>query len=380
MFTLHLAEAFRFLGQICKDFNDAKIFGEVLGRFGGPSRLNTLLRSETAPTSLICLCLAASLLLCVVIRTLRHGGPSVEDPLLTWEALSSILVPTAHAHPKHYQRVLKHTSKAGPGAGKTISVDFVDLWKKVARGDLEFKDDTVLEDLCLEQVSAFGHTIRLHFEIGWRVLGLWRLLISYMHYCVGRCLERGVGVDELAGGIPNLSSCLMNDTLDLDFVPIPYIGSALLAARQQASQTEETFDVEFTCLAPSIAFMDYKFLFCCAILLPNRHDASKSKKTALPFFTTFTDIVNRLSVPTASGEKAIAIQSVKDISGVHAEALEEHEHDMVFDTWARRGFVARHGVVAWRETRMRLKWEAALLRTKTLVRWKVTLLSVAKEG
>lgn len=173
-------------------------------------------------------------------------------------------------------------------------------------------------------------------------------------------------------------SCLVDDTLDLDFIPIPYIGAALSAAKSHLARSQETFDVEFTSLSTATAYMSYEYMLCCAILLPNEHNVSKSKKTALPFFVSFPDIVKRLSAETGStgdAGMAIVIQSVSDVSLVHAEALEAHENDMIHDKWVRDTFAVKHGLDVWRETRLRLRWEAALLRSKILVRWKVTLFS-----
>lgn len=133
-------------------------------------------------------------------------------------------------------------------------------------------------------------------------------------------------------------------------------------------------NVEFTCLASDVEWMSKRFLLCCAILVPSLgHNLSKSKKTALPFLVSYADIAVRIqaisSVCHSSKDKAM----IQDISMLHADALELHENDIVFDRWVRSSFVARHGPDAWRETRLRLKWEAALLRAKVLVRYKVTV-------
>lgn len=72
-------------------------------------------------------------------------------------------------------------------------------------------------------------------------------------------------------------------------------------------------------------------------------------------------------------ENKAIVEAVENISILHAEALDLHESDMVFDRWVRSGFIARHGSDAWRETRLRMKWEAALLRAKVIVRYKVTM-------
>jgi hypothetical protein len=139
--------------------------------------------------------------------------------------------------------------------------------------------------------------------------------------------------------------------------------------------------------------MSTRYLQCCAILLPAlAHNLSKSKKTALPFFLSVEDVIRRLkSISRKSAcasrytrsrsetyveereENKAVIKAVENISMLHAEALDLHESDMVFDRWVRSGFVARHGSDAWRETRLRLKWEAGLLRAKVLVRYKVTM-------
>jgi hypothetical protein len=164
---------------------------------------------------------------------------------------------------------------------------------------------------------------------------------------------------------------LVNNTLDLDFIPLPFLKSALAVAQNQL-EPNQSFELEFTSLSPKISLMSYQYLLCAAILLPNRHNVSISKKTALPFFIALPKVISTLKAFST------VIQSVKDVSSLHAEALENHAEDMVQDKWMRSSFVARHGIDAWRETRLRLMWEAALLKSNALVRWKITM-SCAKQ-
>ena len=329
----------------------------------------------------------AVLFFCWTFTATRQAAKIEQHSASPYEVLSSIFVPTAHAHPKQYELLFRHFL-----VNNAIAINFVDLWTQISYGELELKDKMVLEELCLNEVRVFGRTISLDFDWSWKLRVIWNLLLEYLAMPrlsrIGSASNKGeisipnIGTQSPFEGwatIPssdnlplNLGACLVGDTLDLDFIPLPFIPSAIILAHRQVVQ-EGTFEVEFTCLADSTGFASLHFWLCAAILLPNRHNISTSKKTGLPFIVDLPTILRSLSSPT------VTVQSVKDISRVHAKALECHESDMVNDKWMRSSFVARHGIHAWRETRLRLKWEAMLLRASLLLRWKVTMVNAKQE-
>lgn len=148
-----------------------------------------------------------------------------KDELLALEALSSILVPTAYAHPKHYQRYLPHTSietqaryfwKGSKYAAPkvTLILDFARLWRNLALGFVELKDGSVLEDLCAGEVVVYGCAVRMRFGHGWIAGAVWELFLAKLEFWQegwGRCLETRCGARSKADGnghaaaIPNLS-------------------------------------------------------------------------------------------------------------------------------------------------------------------------------
>ncbi|KAJ3544076.1 hypothetical protein NMY22_g2906 [Coprinellus aureogranulatus] len=329
---------------------------------------------------------------------LRNASHSLSTP---HEALATLFTPVSSCHPKHYRPILAHISSlsAPQQARNSVILDFEKTWRALVHGRLELRDDSALKDLftvcsgsasmngkeCGEGgVCVFGCHVSFGSRRAWRASAFFKLLFALGQVWIERCRWR-LGIrrrEEKDVRIPNLDNCLVDDTLDLDFIPIPYVASAISVAKRRLALDNaldyDDLNVEFTCLARDIGFMSKRYLLCCAILLPSLgHNLSKSKKTALPFFGSIEAMVRRLEgvlTPTCSPGKAKSIiKAVNDISMLHADALELHENDMVFDTWVRSSFVARHGPDAWRETRLRLKWEAALLRAKVLVRWKVTV-------
>ena len=70
------------------------------------------------------------------------------------------------------------------------------------------------------------------------------------------------------------------------------------------------------------------------------------------------------------------ILAVTNISAIYASDLLELRERLHFDASTRSSYVARYGVECWRERRLMLAWEAALLRAGMLERWSVELYDV----
>lgn len=78
----------------------------------------------------------------------------------------------------------------------------------------------------------------------------------------------------------------------------------------------------------------------------------------------------------SSGEGALAIQSVWNVSELYAAKLDQVVKDMEENPQTRNAIIEKDGLEGWRKERFLSSLEAALFRTGHLARWKVSVRKV----
>lgn len=169
-----------------------------------------------------------------------------------------------------------------------------------------------------------------------------------------------------------IASCA-RPSFDLDFVPYHDLQVELRRIHELHRQKNATV-IEFSCLGTGVRLMSSDFVLCAVPFL-QQDDAkdthtytTRISRTSMPFFMQMHDVI---SILTSS--RATTIKSVMNISYEHAETLYKVERELVNDRNLRIQHIKDIGLAGWRKDRLMLAWEAGLLSSRLLVRWRITL-------
>ena len=148
-----------------------------------------------------------------------------------------------------------------------------------------------------------------------------------------------------------------------------------------------TCAVEFTTVAGSISAWSTPWILAALPFVAHRHKSGcmRTEPQTTPLFATLPGTLELLARVDALGAPDIlegleglssprkTILAVTNISANYASDLLELRERLHSDASMRSSYVARYGVECWRERRLMLAWEAALLRAGMLERWSVEL-------
>ncbi|KAJ6502131.1 hypothetical protein C8R45DRAFT_1190452 [Mycena sanguinolenta] len=310
--------------------------------------------------------IALGLLFVVAICSSRLAGRPISNHSDYIQALFTVLAPTSVAWPKEYARLVTHSSSS---RSKTISVSMTSIISKVCDGSVEIRNYGDLPDLFSETLLVYGWRVSLALDAAWN-------------------LERGPSSKHRPSlkrahnaSSPKLSdeslvsfSITTNAHLDLDHLPFSRLEPSLLELRANlAPGTVAT--LEFTTLAPHVAFFSPHFTICAVPFLPRRHLRVAAKtdrirtRTATPLQASLHRILELL---TAAGPgTALALENVSNVSRQYADGLNAAAEHLEDDSATRAAFIRQWGEAGWREQRLMMGWEAALFSAGLLMRWVV---------
>ncbi|KAL1687091.1 hypothetical protein GGG16DRAFT_117298 [Schizophyllum commune] len=327
-------------------------------------------------------CLATLLVLVFIKLLLRlnrkssHSALTLADLSPCMRALMLLIVPTRVAWPAHYSRAAR---AAILSRSSTITLDLHVLLADISSGKIELRHPEVLVDLLSGLgLRVDGWIIALRVDPGW-----------------SRKIQRGIAMKPLKS-LLTLVDCeeagdsenprpgkIEKPTLMLDNVA-PSLAEPRLAAFLRAHYT---CTVEFTTVAGSISAWSTPWILAALPFVAHRHksDCMRTESQATPLFATLPGTLELLARVDALGAPDIlkgleglssprkTILAVTNISVNYASDLLELRERLHSDASTRSSYVARYGVECWRERRLMLAWEAALLRAGMLERWSVEL-------
>jgi hypothetical protein len=162
--------------------------------------------------------------------------------------------------------------------------------------------------------------------------------------------------------------CSQLASIDLDVVPHRDLETELRRI-QISYQAASSITIEFSCLASSVTFMSKQFVLCAIPLLPRTlgKRIERKPRTSTLLLTRLESIVALLS------SLSCRIVRVDNVSFGQAAILQKLEMDLVDNRSKRVECIQDLGVAGWREERFMLAWEAALLASGILVRWRIIL-------
>ncbi|KAF8964006.1 hypothetical protein BDZ97DRAFT_1919245 [Flammula alnicola] len=306
-------------------------------------------------------------------RSKRVQKPRQRTPIALGaiQALSSVFTPTSVAWPipftAHFERSNAMASRFQP---RCMELDLSELVDHICAGKLELRDSRDLSYLLRGRLRVYGWNLKLYVDGRWWIKTakwiasqhLFRVQITTQGLSTHSSLEPNIRVVSQPG-----------PSFDLDFSPYDKLETEMRRI-QERHQSENTPTIEFSCLNPRIRFMAPDFLLCAIPFLPgvySKHQTTRKRRTdrtTTPLFVQLQDIVALLSATGSS-----RIRNIVDISSEHAEALYKLEQDLVDDRDLRTEHIKVAGVDGWREERFLMTWEAGLLRSGLLFRWRVTL-------
>ncbi|KAL1720138.1 hypothetical protein EV715DRAFT_197997 [Schizophyllum commune] len=328
-------------------------------------------------------CLAA-LLVFVCIKLLLRLNRKSSHPALTladlspcMRALMLLIVPTRVAWPAHYSRAAR---AAVLSRSKTITLDLHVLLADISSGKIELRHPEDLVDLLSGPgLRVDGWIIALRVDPGW-----------------SRKIQRGIAMkplkcslcasadrEEAADSENPRPGKIEKPTLVLDNVA-PSLAEPRLAAFLRAHYA---CTIEFTTVAGSISAWSTPWILAALPFVAHRHKTAcmRTDPQTAPLFATLHETLELLAGVDGMGAPDIlegleglssprkTVLAVTNISANCASDLLELRERLHSDASMRSSYVARYGVECWRERRLMLAWEAALLRAGMLERWSVEL-------
>ena len=157
-------------------------------------------------------------------------------------------------------------------------------------------------------------------------------------------------------------------SIDLDVVPYRDLETELRRI-QAPYQAGSLITVEFSCLASDIAFMSPQFILCAIPLLPRAFGkrTERTPRTSTMLLTRLETIVALLL------SLSCRVVCVDNVSYRQAAILQTLEMDLAGNRSKRLDCIKDFGIAGWREERFMYAWEAALLVSGNLVRWRIML-------
>jgi hypothetical protein len=166
----------------------------------------------------------------------------------------------------------------------------------------------------------------------------------------------------------HLMVCSQPTSIDLDVVPYRDLETELRRI-QAPYQAGSLITVEFSCLASDIAFMSAQFILCAIPLLPRAFGkrTKRNLRTSTLLLTRLETIISLLL------SLSCRIVCVDNVSSRRAAILQALEMDLAGNKSQRADCIKNFGLAGWREERFMFAWEAALLISGNLVRWRIML-------
>lgn len=119
-----------------------------------------------------------------------------------------------------------------------------------------------------------------------------------------------------------------------------------------------------TCENPPSIF-SFKHM-CISELFMRKHKRDTTlQKTSSPLFNRLHPILARLT----SGPAALTMCNVQNVSSKYAAELDKYAERLIYDPDTRTAFIKKAGIQAWREERLYVSWESALLKEGLISRW-----------
>ncbi|KAK0195652.1 hypothetical protein F5146DRAFT_1174735 [Armillaria mellea] len=250
------------------------------------------------------------------------------------QALSTVVIPT-----RNRSQSIKSTVN---WKDQRMEISLTALVENIKSGDIEMRNSRAdLSSMFRERLKVHGWSIGLDIEPVWSAKTMTSLL-------KGHSLSSKVSK---APAPPLLSEG--PSTLHLDALPHSKIDSCITSFIKSLA-VGSTATIEFTTVSPQIVWMSKDFILCS---LPLR--------TSTPLLVSFAGVLS-VCAPAR-------IKSVVNISERYADALTSSAEKLAEDRADRSAFIDQYGLDMWRERRLLMYWEAALLDVEHVTRWIVEL-------
>ncbi|TRM55346.1 hypothetical protein BD626DRAFT_418399 [Schizophyllum amplum] len=332
----------------------------------------------------LCLCISlllASFIAAFVTACKRRNKSSLTLADLSpyMRALMFFIAPTRVAWPAHYVRAAR---KATISRSKQIVIDLNDLFGDICAGKIELRQPDDLVDLLRGELRVDG----------------WRFLVQvdsvHCRHVQRWLFAESVKVQRIDAGAALRPEQPHVWTLQLDSVP-PYLLESCLV--RNLSFRYACF-LEFTTVSMNLTPWSLAWILSSVPFCPHRHKSRcmLSGPSTTPLFATLhatLEVLARANAKISATHKMSAnkmsadartstnkpdsgtktVHAVTNISAAHASTLLAQRDRLHSDTSLRTSYIARYGIECWRERRLIMAWEAALLRAGMLERWSVEL-------
>ncbi|KAF9483795.1 hypothetical protein BDN70DRAFT_264046 [Pholiota conissans] len=286
------------------------------------------------------------------------------------QALSNVFTPTSVAWPLLFVKLFSRSSikTSASSSRSSIELDICELLSRICDGEVELRDSRDLAMLFQQRLSIYAWDLKLVMNGCWIIkVAEW---FAKQHFVESPlATTQRLSTQWPLACILRIASC-SRPSFDLDFVPYHELRHEIRCIQDLHRPGNSTV-IEFSCLGPGVRLMGADFLLCAVPFVTSNVNAHACKKrinrTSMPFFVQVHDVVGILT-----SRRALAVKSIINISWEYAETLYRLEKDLVNDRNLRTQHIEDVALAGWREDRLMLAWEAGLLTSKLLVRWRIT--------
>ncbi len=127
--------------------------------------------------------------------------------------------------------------------------------------------------------------------------------------------------------------------------------------------------LSFTTCEKAPPLLSFKHMCISKLFMPKHKRNTALPKTSSPLFCRFNPVLECLT----SGPNALTMCNTQNVSFRYAVELDQYAERLACDPVSRFAFVKKFGIQVWREERLYLSWESALLKEGLISRWVLLL-------
>ncbi|KAF9036646.1 hypothetical protein BJ165DRAFT_1532760 [Panaeolus papilionaceus] len=282
-------------------------------------------------------------------KRVANLGPSMQRDVLA--ALTSVFIPVKAACGYQYQDLFANASVLE--TTKQIHVNANQLFKNLVNGNLETRSTEDISLLLQGKLLVYGWNVQLLFSSKWQIVIFGWILGQYMRVHNFR--------------YPRIFEDSSPARVDMDHLPSGEKEKVIDGFAQL--RTGDSIVLEFTSVADHIKWPSQHFIGCAIPFLPT-NKCICTQQHPERFSALLYSLQDYMTLLVRQG---VVISNLTNISAKRRHILEKRAEDFAINKEWRNAFIAHHNIACWRATRLKLLWEAGLLASGLVTRWRLTV-------
>ncbi|KAF8912008.1 hypothetical protein CPB84DRAFT_1761004 [Gymnopilus junonius] len=318
-----------------------------------------------------------------ISQKFRSSGSLLPSDHAAFRALLSVSTPTSVSRPSDLRCFLEPTRTRNL---LRLEINLFKLLDGILAGQLELRDPSDIRYLIKGQLRASGWYVEFYTGTRWSIKVMkWiakeQFLPNRQAYIDNTCKqprEESIYIEQcsffaIIKANPSLSyepRLIVNHRFpyfDLDFVRYVDLKAEVGRIQRVRTRPGSTVTIEFSCLATDVGFSTKYFMLCAVPFVPRRLKKMQVDRTPTALLVRTGDVISLFSTGP------LVMESFTNISHEHASFLQLKEEEFVNSAYIRQKCIRDLGKAGWREEIFMLNFEASLLLSGLLTRWRLIL-------